>query len=323
MVRTTTAVLATLCLGALGWVGGEAADLLPVALLLGLGSLIGLLTRIARDRRHGIRQQGPRIGRGTRSVGVAVVVLLLIWGVAVLKMGVSVGEDRRYWAQPRGEAGGLLYVALGDSAAQGIGADAPDRGYVSLLAEKLRAATGRPVRVLNLSRSGARIDDLIGSQLPRLQGLHPDLVTVAIGGNDVRAYDAITFARRVDNLTTALPAGTVIADVPYFMHGHWESDAIQAATVVRRSAEQRGLTVVGLHAALQRQGWSAMLTQTAADWFHPNDRGYRVWAQAFWAAVSASGTCQSTPKAVVNECPALARVGVATPAPISGSLARR
>jgi len=25
-----------------------------------------------------------------------------------------------------------------------------------------------------------------------------------------------------------------------------------------------------------------MLTQFAADWFHPNDRGHRVWADAFW-----------------------------------------
>jgi lysophospholipase L1-like esterase len=29
-----------------------------------------------------------------------------------------------------------------------------------------------------------------------------------------------------------------------------------------------------------------MLTQFAADWFHPNDRGHRVWADAFWARIS-------------------------------------
>jgi lysophospholipase L1-like esterase len=25
-----------------------------------------------------------------------------------------------------------------------------------------------------------------------------------------------------------------------------------------------------------------MFTLYAADWFHPNDRGYQVWADAFW-----------------------------------------
>jgi len=29
-----------------------------------------------------------------------------------------------------------------------------------------------------------------------------------------------------------------------------------------------------------------MLTQFAADWFHPNDRGYRVWAETFWVEIA-------------------------------------
>ena len=111
------------------------------------------------------------------------------------------------------------------------------------------------------------------------------MVTVAIGGNDVRAYDAAMFADQVEALTAALPPGTVIADVPYFMHGRWERDAQQAAEIVRRGAEENGLVVVPLHEALRREGWSAMLTQFAADWFHPNDRGHRVWARAFWDTV--------------------------------------
>jgi hypothetical protein len=28
-----------------------------------------------------------------------------------------------------------------------------------------------------------------------------------------------------------------------------------------------------------------MLTHFAADWFHPNDRGHRVWADAFWSEI--------------------------------------
>jgi acyl-CoA thioesterase-1 len=28
------------------------------------------------------------------------------------------------------------------------------------------------------------------------------------------------------------------------------------------------------------------MTQFAGDLFHPNDRGYKVWADAFWPAVS-------------------------------------
>ena len=40
---------------------------------------------------------------------------------------------------------------------------------------------------------------------------------VAIGGNDVRSYGSTRFVTDVERLTTALPAGTQIADVPDFM----------------------------------------------------------------------------------------------------------
>lgn len=217
------------------------------------------------------------------------VVLLLgsVWAVQLGRLALSVGSNADYWSAPRGSAGGLLYVALGDSAAQGIGASEPAKGYVGLLAERLRRSTGRPVQVVNLSSSGARIRDVLDTQLPALErlGRSPDLVTVAVGGNDVRAYDRATFAAQADLLTAALPTGSYVADAPYFMHGHWEQDAQSAADLLTRSALRRGLHPVPLHEALRAQGPQAMLTQFAADWFHPNDRGHRTWADAFWEQV--------------------------------------
>jgi len=211
-------------------------------------------------------------------------VLAAVWAVAVVRLHRSVAARADYWAEPLGGTGGLLYVALGDSVAQGVGASSPQNGYVSLLAERLRDDTGRPVQVINLSRSGARIRDVLDTQLPALDALgrSPDVVTVAIGGNDVRAYDSATFAAEAERLAAALPAGAYVADAPYFMHGRWERDADQAAALLRASAVEQGLRPVPLHDELRAQGWQAMLTQFAADWFHPNDRGHRVWADAFW-----------------------------------------
>ena len=213
---------------------------------------------------------------------------LVVWCGRLRRVKRGVGVARRFWAQPQGPPGGLLYVALGDSAAQGVGASRPDRGYVGLLAERLGCTTGRPVQVVNLSSSGATIEDLLREQLPRLQRLQPDLVTVAIGGNDMFRADPVAFDACVDRLIAALPPQTVIADVPYFMHGHWERDARRAAATVTRVAAARGLPVVALHEALRREGWAAMASEFAADWFHPNDRGHRVWADAFWTTMRAS-----------------------------------
>ena len=221
--------------------------------------------------------------------GVVAVLLVLsaVWAVKLARVGRSVSAYADYWSQPRGQTGGLLYVAIGDSAAQGIGASAPWRGYVGLIAQRLRASTGRPVEVVNLSRSGARVRDVLDTQLPALEALgrKPDVVTVAIGGNDIRAYDRATFASEATRLTDALPAGAYVADAPYFMHGRWQRDAAEAAAVLRADAGQHGLPTVALHAALKAQGWQAMATEFAPDWFHPNDRGHRVWADAFWARI--------------------------------------
>lgn len=213
--------------------------------------------------------------------------LATVWAVRLVRLARSVTTYAQYWGSARGEPGGLRYVALGDSAAQGIGAAKPDCGYVGLLARRMRDSSGRPVEVVNLSRTGARLDDVVEEQLPALAalGYEPDLVTVAVGGNDVRGYDRDRFNGAVERLTAALPAGAYVADVPFFGGGRWGRHARAAGDLLRASAVRRGLHPVALHAALERQGPAAVLTQFAADWFHPNDRGHRVWADAFWSAI--------------------------------------
>lgn len=220
-------------------------------------------------------------------VGTAVAgALLVTWSVQLWELARQVEGYAAYWSVPRGEPGGLLLVALGDSAAQGIGASSPRHGYVSLLADRLRSETGRPVEVVNLSRSGATTRQVLAEQVPALEALGrtPDLVTVGVGGNDVAwAYDAAALADDVRDLLDALPAArTVVADVPWFMHGRWERDAADAGELLRAEAEERGFALAPLHRMLEARGWRSMVTDYAADWFHPGDRGHRVWAEAFW-----------------------------------------
>jgi lysophospholipase L1-like esterase len=212
--------------------------------------------------------------------------LVGVWGVRLWHLQQEVDRYRRYWSVPRGEPGGILYVALGDSTAQGIGASGPDKGYVGLIANRLRVATGRPVQVVNLSRTGAHVHDVVADQLPKLAALTPDVVTVAVGGNDIRHYDAARFRSDVDALIAGLPARAVVGDVPWFMHGGTGRNSAGAAEYVTQTAESRGLPAAGLHDSMQRRGWASMLTDFSADWFHPSNRGYRIWADAFWGAMA-------------------------------------
>jgi lysophospholipase L1-like esterase len=193
----------------------------------------------------------------------------------------DIGRARDYWSVPRGAPHGLVYVALGDSLAQGLGASRPDLGYVGLLARRLGDA-----RVVNLSVSGARVRDVLDDQLPALAMLpHIDVVTLDVGGNDVRDFDPSRFAPDVWELMSRLPAGTVVADIPYFMHGHWERDAQEASRLLQTAAAAHGIPVVPIHEVLRRRGWRGMFGDYAADFFHPNDRGHQIWADAFWSVL--------------------------------------
>lgn len=196
--------------------------------------------------------------------------------------------NARWWKDEGTKAGDILYVALGDSAAQGVGASNPGRSYVGLVAEHLRRRTGRSVRVVNLSVSGARLRDAVGVQLPALRLLSPDVVTVAIGANDIASFDAARFEYELGDLFDALPVGAIVADVPTFYLGAAERNVRVANEIVRRLAAEHGLIVASVHAVTRQQGVARYaFNQVAADFFHPNDRGYRVWASAFLPRIDA------------------------------------
>lgn len=192
-----------------------------------------------------------------------------------------------WWRNHAKVKGELLYVAIGDSAAQGIGASEPHRSYVGLLADHIRLATGRTVRVVNLSVSGATVELAVRDQLPRFVKLSPDIVTVAIGANDIALWDAATFDAGIRELFAVLPAHTLVADLPCFHLPRNERKVAVANHILRTVAAERDLAVVPLHATTKRQGLRSIATHVASDLFHPNDRGYRVWAEAFLPAVGA------------------------------------
>ena len=192
-----------------------------------------------------------------------------------------------FWRTRRQNPGALLYTAVGDSAAQGIGASRPAHAYVGFLAKHIEAATGAPVRVANLATSGATVRIAIDSQLPALAQLNPDVLTVCIGANDMANFDASRFASDIEELFAALPSHAIVADLPSFYFLPRQKHVRIANRIVRDAAARHHLTVAPLHARTHAPGLWAVLTQFSGDLFHPNDRGYRVWAAAFEDAVDA------------------------------------
>ena len=188
-----------------------------------------------------------------------------------------------WWRDHAKQPGEVLYVAMGDSAAQGIGATRPDHSYVGVLARDIRAVTGRSVRVVNLSVSGATVELAVRDQLPKFAKFRPDVVTVAIGANDIAKdrWDPEVFERGIREIFSVLPGHALVANLPFFYFPHNERKVLLANRILRGVADEFGLTVVPLHTVTRLRGVRRMLTHFADDFFHPNDHGYRIWADAF------------------------------------------
>ncbi|SDJ15372.1 Lysophospholipase L1 [Frankineae bacterium MT45] len=174
-----------------------------------------------------------------------------------------------------------LWVALGDSMTQGIGAPGPGQGWVGQ-AQRLLEDAGESYRVVNLSMSGGRVEDVLRRQLPALQGLQqqgidPALVTVLIGSNDLvrrRYRDALPagFAE----LLRALPKGSVVSNLPNPRRAANEIDRL-----IREGAAAGQLALADMRQPRTTR-WRGKL---AADHFHPNERGYAAIAQIFFEAI--------------------------------------
>lgn len=171
-------------------------------------------------------------------------------------------------------AGEPLWVALGDSLSQGIGASSLESTFVRQVQRRL-AEVGRPVPVLNLSVSGARIHDVIERQLPRLNQLahEPAFVTCTVGSNDLlRSVRLKRSTRQLSALFDELPAGSVVATLP--AAGSMVAGYVNR--VIGAEAPRRGHRVADV--AAHMSGWRRRL---AGDGFHPNDAGYEAWTAAF------------------------------------------
>jgi lysophospholipase L1-like esterase len=168
-----------------------------------------------------------------------------------------------------------LWVVLGDSLSQGVGASSIEHGWV-LQTQRVLTGHGVRYRIVNLSFSGARVSDVCSRQIPALAGFSaaPELITVLIGSNDIIKGDLrARLPERYRAMLSALPRGALVATVP-------RTRGVQAEVnrVVHEAADAGTVVAVPLHIAVGAR---------APDHFHPDDTGHAALAADFTAAILA------------------------------------
>jgi acyl-CoA thioesterase-1 len=184
------------------------------------------------------------------------------------------------------------YVALGDSYTIGTSVEASQR-FPNQLVVALAAAGLQLDLVANLGVNGYTSADLIRDELPALQGLRPEFVTILIGVNDVvQGVPAEAYERNVGMILDALvdrlpPEGVVAVAIPDYTvtpagadYGDPDDqhDAIVANnTIVARLAAARGIAFVDIFDLSMEAAADRSLV--ADDGLHPSGEQYRRWVE--------------------------------------------
>jgi lysophospholipase L1-like esterase len=211
------------------------------------------------------------------------------WADGVTAMRGDCAAFASHWQQHNRQvlAGtGPLWVVLGDSTAQGLGAPSPEDGYVGQVLAELRRRTGQAWRVLNLSVSGALIRDVLNHQLPALPA-GADLVSCGIGANDVLYTAPARLFADLRALAGAVPDRTVLLDLPlpagiWGIFGRLSVPYVARINrTIHREARARSLPVARVSAHFLPP-WAGKF---ASDSFHPSQAGYRDWTRALLAVL--------------------------------------
>ena len=190
------------------------------------------------------------------------------------------------WNRGAAAATGPLWVAIGDSSTQGVGAPNPLDGWVPLVLDLLCERTGDPWRVINLSITGGQFTDIIAHELPRLAelesaGHRPELCTMIAGANNIMAPATWKGANELlEQILYALPTRSVVARVGVSSPLNSIMARRFTSTIERIGAERD-------FELFWPWDWPS-LDGMAEDKFHPSPKGYGYMRDIIWERAQAA-----------------------------------
>ncbi len=189
-----------------------------------------------------------------------------------------------------------VVVWLGDSTAAGVGASARH----ATLPEQVAAQGSQPVRLTVLARSGARVAEVLRTQLPQVGRVQPTEVFISVGANDATHLTSRSrFRRDYGRLLAGLPASVTrvvllgIPDLggpprlPQPLRALAGLRGRQLATDLRNLARRRHALYVDIAGGTGAAFRSQPRKYFASDRYHPSDAGYHLWAMVVVAATAA------------------------------------
>jgi lysophospholipase L1-like esterase len=191
----------------------------------------------------------------------------------------------------------VRFAVLGDSTASGVGAGTRERAFPWLLADRLGHA-GFRVELVNYGVPGARTADVLHTQVAEAVKATPDLILVAIGGNDVTHLTRLASVRRDLRAAVvrlrATRAAVVVTGVPD-MRAHAFPEPLRsvagwrgrmASRAIKEMTTEQGVPYVPLQERTGHYFEADPEGNFSSDMFHPGPGGYERWADAIYPALA-------------------------------------
>lgn len=184
----------------------------------------------------------------------------------------------------------FVYVAIGDSTVEGVGATSQEVSFAGLVYQFLRSRLGS-VEFYNYGKIHARVQDVIDMQLPKAIEKNPDLIVLSVGANDIRHRTSErTFEKNYSELVNTLKSQTkatiIINNIPDISILNVFSTPVRiyckwwVARFNRRIAKHtNNIGAVLVDVYLGSKQILGLETLVAEDGIHPSDAGHKLWAQ--------------------------------------------
>jgi lysophospholipase L1-like esterase len=186
----------------------------------------------------------------------------------------------------------LKYLALGDSYTIGTGASDASHSWPAIIASRLEAELTNP------AVNGYTTLDLIREELPYLDRINPDLVSILIGVNDLvqgrtaaqyreslaPIYEAVAELSNARAAAVSIPTWSYVPAAADF-GGQDRVDRLTKTfnEVAHEEATRKEFQWIDIGEAstsgIGSRGW------IASDQLHPGDAQYAAWAEAIWSAL--------------------------------------
>lgn len=184
----------------------------------------------------------------------------------------------------------FVYVAIGDSTVEGVGASSPQRSYTGILYQALREKKKHAL-YYNLGVAGATVKDVKNHQLEKAIKLQPDLITLSVGANDIRhrtrlkrfekelafLLQELEEKTQAEVIVNTIPDLSLTPAVPPYLKSYSKYMAQKLNSIIVTTGEQVNVTTVDLfrHSRAVIKQFPEAIAQ---DGFHPSDFGYAIWA---------------------------------------------